>query len=153
MTRDEIISTLNDLIKVCNDGSEGFKTCAENADIDSQELKTLLLARHQECASASQALQTLVAEQGSTPVSGTTASGSLHRGWLDIKAKIVGKKDLAVLEECERGEDVAKSAYQKALAKGLPQQIQAVVELQYQGVLRNHDQIKALRDAERRVQA
>lgn len=54
-----------------------------------------------------------------------------------------------MLNECERGEDVAKKSYKQALEKDLPADIRQVVERQYQGVLRNHDQIKALRDAER----
>ncbi|WP_410343130.1 PA2169 family four-helix-bundle protein, partial [Thioalkalivibrio sp.] len=53
-------------------------------------------------------------------------------------------------DECERGEDVAKESYQEALEnQALPPDIRAVVERQYKGVLRNHDQVKALRDAER----
>jgi len=52
----------------------------------------------------------------------------------------------SLLEECERGEDVAKAAYSKALKEMLPENIRAVVERQYQGVLRNHDQIRDLRD-------
>lgn len=152
MTHDEIVSTLNDLIKVCNDGSEGFKACAEHADVESGALKTLLVQRQRECVSASDALRALVVQQGGEAATGTTIGGSLRRGWLDIKANIAGKKDLAVLEECERGEDVAKAAYKKALDKGLPPPIRAVVEQQYQGVLRNHDQIKVLRDGEKLAQ-
>jgi uncharacterized protein (TIGR02284 family) len=149
MTRDEIISTLNDLIEVCNDGSEGFKVCAEDAAVDSPELKALLMERHRECASASDALRAVVLEQGADPATGTTVGGSLRRGWLNIKTAITGKKDLAVLQACEKGEDAAKEAYRKALAKDLPPAIRTLVERQYQGVLRNHDQIKAMRDNEK----
>jgi uncharacterized protein (TIGR02284 family) len=149
MTRDEIISTLNDLIEVCNDGSEGFRVCAEDAEVDSPQLKSLLTARQRECASASDALRAVVLEQGADPATGTTVGGSLRRGWLNLKTAVTGKKDLAVLQACEKGEDVAKEAYRKALAKDLPSPIRTLVEQQYQGVLRNHDQIKALRDNEK----
>ncbi|RMM00059.1 hypothetical protein APX70_07401, partial [Pseudomonas syringae pv. maculicola] len=61
--------------------------------------------------------------------------------------------DLAVLEEAERGEDVAKKAYSKALEKsrekGVSPAVIAVIEKQYQGVLKNHDEVKALRNAAR----
>jgi hypothetical protein len=53
--------------------------------------------------------------------------------------------DLAILEECERGEDVAKAKYRKALEEALPDDIRAVVQRQYDGVIRNHDQIRDLR--------
>jgi uncharacterized protein (TIGR02284 family) len=47
-------------------------------------------------------------------------SGALHRGWIDINSTIIGKDEAAVLAECERGEDVAKKAYEEALAIDLP---------------------------------
>lgn len=146
MKADETIETLNDLIKICNDGNAGFYACAENATITSSELKNMLVARAQECAQSAGKLSALVIELGGSPASGATAAGVVHRGWLNVKTAIAGKKDRYVLEECERGEDVAKVAYQKALAKNLPAAIRNVVEQQYHGVLRNHDLIKRLRD-------
>ncbi len=146
MTNDEIISTLNDLIKVCNDGKEGFKTCAEDAKLTSPDLKALLRQREGQCANAASELSSLVRGYGDAPTTGSTAAGALHRGWLNVKTAITGKSDVAVLEECERGEDIAKKSYAQALEKALPPEIRVVVERQYQGVLRNHDQIKMLRD-------
>ncbi|HEX8957574.1 MAG TPA: PA2169 family four-helix-bundle protein [Burkholderiaceae bacterium] len=146
MTNDEIISTLNDLIKTCNDGKEGFKTCADDAQVSSPRLISLLRQREGECANAAAELGSLVRHYGATPVTGTTAAGAMHRGWLNVKTAITGKSDAAVLEECERGEDIAKKSYSRALAQPLPDSIRTVVERQYQGVLRNHDQIKMLRD-------
>ncbi len=59
----------------------------------------------------------------------------------------MGKDDAAVLAECERGEDVAKSSYQKALEKDLPPDIRAIVQRQYQGVLQHHDTVRSLEKA------
>jgi uncharacterized protein (TIGR02284 family) len=73
----------------------------------------------------------------------------LHRRWIDIKSAVMGKDVETVLNECERGEDVAKKSYRRALEKDLPLDIKAVIERQYQGVLQNHDAIKALRDRAR----
>jgi uncharacterized protein (TIGR02284 family) len=70
----------------------------------------------------------------------------LHRRWVDLKSAITGKDDEAILNECERGEDVAVKSYRNALEKDLPPDIRSVVERQYNGVLRNHDQVKSLRD-------
>jgi uncharacterized protein (TIGR02284 family) len=57
--------------------------------------------------------------------------------------------DHAVLEECERSEDVAKSAYEAALKKDLPSDIRTVVERQYAGVKENHDRVRDLRNSTR----
>lgn len=146
MKQDEIIDTLNNLIEISNDGKEGFLACAENANLDSPNLKNLLLEKSRECALAAEELKAVVIDLGGSPATGTTTAGALHRGWLDVKTAVTGKSDRAVLEECERGEDVAKLAYKKALDNDLPASIRSVVERQYQGVLRNHELIKKLRD-------
>ena len=77
---------------------------------------------------------------------GRINSGAMHRGWVSVKGTLGGYSDQAMLDECERGEDAALARYRKALKQNLPPEIKAVVERQAQGVQRNHDQIKALRD-------
>ena len=146
MTNDDIISTLNDLIETCNDGEEGFKTCVEDASGRHPQLKAMFAVRQRSCALAASELKDLVRAQGGDPATGTTTGGALRRGWLNIKTSITGKSDEAVLNECEKGEDAAVHSYKKALSKDLPEHIRQVVDRQYQGVLRNHDEIKNLRD-------
>lgn len=60
---------------------------------------------------------------------------------------ITGKDDAGVLAECERGEDVAKMSYEKALKNDLPPAIKAIVQRQYEGVLQNHDRVRSLEKA------
>lgn len=142
-----VVSVLNDLIETCRDGEEGFRVCAE--DISRPELKSLFQNRAQQCATAAGELQQLVRQFGGDPETDTSVAGDLHRRWVDLKSLITGKDDEAILNECERGEDVAKRSYQKALEKELPEQVRSVVQRQYDGVLRNHDEVRALRNAER----
>jgi uncharacterized protein (TIGR02284 family) len=147
LMNDELIDTLNDLIETCKDGEEGFKTCAE--DISDSQFKQAFLTRAAGCAAAAKELQALVVAHGGSPESKSSLSGTLHRRWVDIKSAIMGKDDEAILSECERGEDVAKKSYSRALEKELPSDVRAVVERQYQGVLQNHDLVKNLRDRAR----
>jgi uncharacterized protein (TIGR02284 family) len=144
MDNDEVISTLNDLIETSKDGEEGFRTCAE--DISDPQIKTLFVNRAQSCATAAAELQQLVRTYGGAPETSSGLGGALHRRWVDIKSAIMGHDDVAVLKECERGEDVAVRSYRNALEKNLPVDVRAVVERQYQGVLQNHDQVKRMRD-------
>lgn len=147
MDNKDVISVLNDLIETSKDGEKGFRTCAE--DIKRAELKSLFLSRAQGCNEAAAELQQLVRSLGGDPETSTSVGGDLHRRWVDLKSLVTGKDDEAILNECERGEDVAKKAYSKALEKDLPVTVRNVVEKQYQGVLRNHDQVKALRNQAR----
>jgi uncharacterized protein (TIGR02284 family) len=149
MTNDEIISTLNDLIETSTDGEYGFKTCAE--DVKNLELKQVFTAAAQRCAEGANELQEQVRLLGGDFDRHSSVAGTLHRAWVDIKAAITGKDEQGVLEECERGEDVAKKAYEKALAKGLPDNIRSIVQRQYQGVLENHDRVRDLRNRYRKA--
>ena len=54
-----------------------------------------------------------------------------------------------MLDECERGEDAALERYRDALKEPLSADIMAVVQRQYEGVKRNHDQIRTLRNQAR----
>lgn len=147
MDNQETISVLNDLIETCKDGEKGFRECAQ--DLKNPQLKTILMQRAQDCATASAELQQLVRTLGGDPETSGSVAGDLHRRWVDLKSMVTGKDDEAILNECERGEDVALKSYRKALDKDLPAEIRVVIQRQYQGVQHNHDQVKALRDAER----
>lgn len=138
------INTLNKLIETCKDGEYGFKACSDHA-VDPQ-IKQLFDVRAQDCRRAAAELQTLVVQRGGKPEDSGTASGSMHRGWVAVKGTLAGYTDLAMLEETERGEDAALKAYRNALKEDLPIEVRSVVEAQQQGVKRNHDQIRALRD-------
>ncbi|SEJ66182.1 MULTISPECIES: PA2169 family four-helix-bundle protein [unclassified Achromobacter] len=141
---DHVTKVLNDLIEISKDGEKGFAAAAE--DTKTPELRELFGNRSRDCAAGAAELQALVAQLGEKPEDSGTVSGAMHRGWTNLKAAVASRTDLVLLEECERGEDVAKAAYSKALKEMLPENIRAVVERQYQGVLRNHDQIRDLRD-------
>lgn len=143
----DVIDVLKDLAECAKDGEYGFRECAEQAK--RQDLKTMFLQRADDCRTAAQELNQLVRQHGGNADEGGSAMGAMHRGWVSIKSKLTTYDDKAVLEECERGEDNAKARYKKALDKNLPASVRSVVERQYQGVQRNHDQVKMLRDQAR----
>ena len=142
---DNVASVLNDLVETSKDGEQGFSTAADDAK--DPELKTTFRRHAQECARSAAELQTLVSRLGDKPEEHGSVAGAVHRGWVNLKSAVTPRTDLAILEECERGEDVAKAAYRSALEDaGLPAEIRAVVQKQYDGVLRNHDEVRNLRD-------
>ena len=148
MENKQVIDTLNDLIENCKDGEFGFQSSAEHARTDS--LKKTFLARAQDCRQAAEELRGLVAQLGgkSSPDGGTLA-GAAHRGWVAVKGTLAGYSDLNMLEEAERGEDAALERYRAALDNDLPADVRAVVQRQYEGAKRNHNEIRTLRDAAR----
>ena len=147
MNNDEIVSILNGLIDISRDGVEGFKNCAE--DVDDASLKMYFENRAQSCQVAVRDLTTEVRKYGGDPDTSGSTAGALHRVWTDIKAAISDRDNVAVLEECERGEAAAVMAYENALREELPGELRALLENQYEGAKRNHDRVRQLRDTAR----
>ncbi|MGE5469832.1 MAG: PA2169 family four-helix-bundle protein [Bacteroidota bacterium] len=145
MDNDDVISTLNDLIETCKDGEYGFRSCAEH--VDSRELATLFSQRADECRQAAVELQEHVLQLGGKPDTGGSLSGAVHRGWVAVRSALSVYDNLSVLKECERGEDIAVTSYRDALEQPLPEPVRSVVERQYLGAKRNHDQVRVLRDS------
>jgi uncharacterized protein (TIGR02284 family) len=142
--RDDVIDALNDLAECCKDGEYGFRACAEQAK--RADLKSVFLQRADDCRGAAQELYEQIRSLGGKVDEGGSVAGAIHRGWVAVKAKLTTYDDKAVLEEAERGEDNAVARYRKALKQPLPAAVKLIVERQMQGVQRNHDQIKMLRD-------
>ena len=144
---DDAIDTLNDLLEICRDGEFGFTESAEHTK--SEQVKSIFIQRADDCRSAAAELEKLIIQLGGEPDEGGSMSGAIHRGWVSVKGTLSGYSDINMLEECERGEDVALAQYRKALKQDLPAHVKSVVERQAQGTQRNHDQIRDLRDSHR----
>jgi uncharacterized protein (TIGR02284 family) len=151
MASNDIIDIVNDLIETCKDGEYGFRTSADV--LKNSTTQQAFMRRAEECHNAALELQALVTELGGKAEDTGTTAGAMHRGWVAVKGTLTGYSDLAILEEVERGEDSALKAYRQALDKDLPPTVRAVIEGQYQGVKRNHDQMRSLRDQERTARA
>jgi uncharacterized protein (TIGR02284 family) len=144
-TNDDVISTLNNLIETCKDGQNGFQTAAEG--VQNSNLKSTFYEFGQQRAKFVGELQALVRELGGDPANSGSVAASLHRGWINIKSTITGQDDAAILNEAERGEDIAKNAYKEALEMSLPSNVSTVIQRQYTDVQLAHDTVRDLRNA------
>src|SRR3954468_14208939 len=86
MSNDDVISCLNDLIETCRDGQEGFREAA--AAVETSDTKSFFLECSQERAMFTGQLQALVRELGGDAEDDGSIAGTLHRGWIDLKAAI-----------------------------------------------------------------
>ncbi len=151
MTNENVISTLNNLIETNKDGQEGFKTAAEG--VKNSETKSAFYEYAQQRSQFAGELQSAVRELGGDPESTGSVSGAIHRGWINIKSAVTGQDDQAILNEAERGEDSAKSAYKDALEEELPANVRAIVEKQSAAIQQAHDKVKAMRDSAKSANA
>lgn len=140
----DFTSWLNQLIQTCKDAEQGFRDAADGVK-DAAVREVLLEYARQRTQFASE-LQNHVKRLGDEPATSGTASGSLHRGWMNLKSALSGKDDHAILAECERGEDSAVRNYQQVLQEDLPNDLRKVIEAQYRQILAAHNRMRALRD-------
>ena len=137
---------IDNLIETLKDGQEGFKQAAEG--VSNSNLKSLFRDYSQQRSRFATALQGEARRHVETdPETSSSATGALHRGWMNLKSAITGGDEHAILAECERGEDSAIEEYKKALADGLSPSAQELVSRQFAEIKAAHDQIKSLRDA------
>jgi uncharacterized protein (TIGR02284 family) len=139
---DKIIAVLNGLIETCKNGEEGFRTAAEG--VTDQQVKTAFAKFARDRWGMARELQDEVQGLGGDPETSGTVTGSVHRGWINIKSLVTGRDDQKIIAEAERGEDIAKASYAQALAEPLPAQVRALIERQAEQVRSAHDQVRAM---------
>jgi len=140
---------LNDLVQINNDRIEGYEKARKELKDEDADLKALFLSMIEESQKYKLALATEVAALGENIETGTTTSGKIYRGWMDVKALFTGHDRKTVLNNCEFGEDAAQNAYKMALEEeGLAANIRSLISDQKAALRVSHDEIKRLRDAQ-----
>ena len=145
---DKAVSVLNNLITTCKDGENGFRSAAEG--VEDASLQQTFAELSSQRATFALELQGEIQKLGGEATDSGSTLAALHRGWLNIKEAVAGREGKAILEECERGEDVAVKAYREAVEGGdLNGDSLNLVTRQQSDVQAAHDRVKALRDAAR----
>lgn len=144
MDANNAISVVENLIETSKDGQKGYQDAADH--VKRPDLKSYFNEQSTERSRFAQELQAELAKLGKPDkkVSGS-ASGAMHRAWIDTKAAL-GGGDKTILESVEAGEDNAKDTYKKALTGDLPASLLEIVRRQADSVQRAHDHVRMLRD-------
>lgn len=147
-TTEKSTAALNDLIVINNDRYEGYQKAM--GLINDADLKTLFSELSFQSKSFNTELRDLLPFTDDMPKRDETRlSGKFYRAWMDIKNTLSSNDRKMVLESCEKGEDVAKKAYESVLAnrEELPTENVEIIQRQYDEILESHIQIKKLRDS------
>jgi uncharacterized protein (TIGR02284 family) len=141
---DDAKSVLQNLIETCRDGETGYLHASGLAD-DSQ-LKSYFQQQSLERARFRVELTDAITRLGEVdPDTSGSSAALLHRAWFELKDDF-GGGDHTLLESVEQGEDSAKHAYESALEKALPAEIEELVRNQYARVKASHDRVRSWRD-------
>jgi len=151
-TSEKSVDVINDLIKINNDRSAGFEKAAQDLKNGNGELIAVFNRLAGESREYANELTGIARQYYGDVAEGTSTSGDLHRAWISIKSTFTGNDAAAILDECERGEDAAKSAYKDALDESneLTFEVAGVLQRQQEGIIAGHDLIKNLRDQAQR---
>lgn len=141
----DVGNELNNLLETLRDGEEGFKTAA--GAVDDAEIKRLFLSLSSQRAEFATELEAELVRLGHKPAEHGHAAGALHRGWINLRAAVAGKDEGPIVSEAERGEDHAVEKYREALQRGLPAEVQTIVERQYIQIQEAHDHVRSLERA------
>lgn len=145
MGKDQLVDTLNDLIRIVEDSHGGYRQAAEKSEDD--DLKALFNDLAAQRGAIVRELQRLVAEQGGAPDIGGTIVGGAHRFFLDLKETVLGRDRAAIIAEVQRGEGECVRLYNEALDKDLPPEIAAVIAQHLERIRVDCDRMSELRDA------
>jgi uncharacterized protein (TIGR02284 family) len=142
------ISALNDLIRINNDRITGYKKQSDaTEETDLLDIFAILIAQSQQNVNE---LIDYIHILGGKPTDGTTLSGKFYHAWINVKSVFAKADRQGLLEYCENSEDMAKSAYRKALDdKELiweDDKVTALLNKQFEEFKRSHQQVKELRD-------
>lgn len=110
----EIISDLEGLINICNDGKEGYDHASESTE--SIELQGIFLRFSAQRAAYADELKDHIASHGGDSQNDTGGvMGAIHRTWIDFKQAFTAKDDVAILGAIETGEQAAIEKYDQCI--------------------------------------
>ena len=143
----ELISTLNDLVKINNDRIEGYRKAAEEAR-ENPDLKVLFNEKAADSQKFVSELTHHISKIGGEHTNDTTVAGKIFRSWMDIKDTFRPSDKTTILDSCEFGEDAALKAYDMALKSDaeLDAELRKKIIEQKESIQASHKRIKLQRD-------
>jgi uncharacterized protein (TIGR02284 family) len=137
---------LNELIETLKDGQKGYAEAM--TDVEDADLKETFKKYAAQRSSYITELEDQMHKLNLHPEEESSITGTIHRAFINLKGLITSKDRHSILAECERGEDYAKGAYEKAQKiQDIPADLKAIITKQAAGIKQGHDEIRDLRDA------
>lgn len=128
-------STTQDLVKIAEDGREGYAKGAEElTGSDRPELAATFTKCSEQRATFSTELQALAATYGDSVKETGSPAAALHRGWMALRDAVTGSGPQSVLKTAIQGEDHAIESYEKALKADISAATRDLAKRQLQAI-------------------
>lgn len=149
MTKEEQIKHLHDLIAVAKDGELGYATASRH--VNDSRLATVFSEYAKERAKFVKDLQEeTVRLGGEAPSEGGSVTGTVFRGWMNLKSAVTGGGPDAIVAACETGEDSAAAAFEKVVDTDVSGHTRTLIEAEWAKIKEAHQRMIHLK-AELRV--
>ncbi|MCG2460311.1 PA2169 family four-helix-bundle protein [Flavobacteriaceae bacterium F89] len=143
--REEIGEKLNALLEKTYDAEKGYKKAAEKAK--QANLKAFFERKSKQRNVFGHDLKSELVSYGQEPDKGGSATGSMHRAWMDVKALFSGDNDESMLEAAITGENAAVNEYKDVLQEvNLPPSTTTLLTQQMGKIKNDLSVIKNLED-------
>jgi len=139
----QLVETLNDLVKINHDRIEGYRKAQEQA-ASNVDLKAIFATKQKQSESFAQELKQNIASLGGEFAEDTTKSGKIFRAWMDVKNTFKPSDRSSILESCEFGEKAALDAYKSSLESDaeIPSEVRQLIMAQKGDIEQSHETIK-----------
>lgn len=143
-TTEHTVDVLNGLIETTLDSAHGYRGAAEATG--SAEFRDMFATRAERRLELVRQLQQEVRTFGAEPEDDQSAMGKAHNKFTELKGAVTGNSDKSVVDEVERGEDVIKARFEKALRDDdLPTPVRNLLNQAYGSIKADHDEISRIK--------
>jgi uncharacterized protein (TIGR02284 family) len=139
------VKVLNSLIETTLDSANGYAEAGSLAR--NPRFKSLFQERAEARRHLTRDLKDEVHSFGGQSADHGSILGHAHRVFIELRDKIAGRSDRAIIEEIERGESFIRDRFQKAAHDDtLPAQARQLIERAYGAISAEHDEASAWKD-------
>lgn len=134
--------TLNELIKICNDGKEFYNKGVE--EVDSPKLQNLFTIMATSRQKAIEDLEPFVEGRGFETEEDGTMAGKIRRGYASLQ-QVFRNDEKVLIEQLEENEDRTLEAFRDALKEDLPKNIDQVIVSNLATFAETHETMRNLK--------
>ena len=110
---EKMSNKLNGLLEKTYDAEKGYKKAAEK--VENIKLKQFFNEQAQKRYDFGHELKTEIKNYGETPKKSGSATGTMHRAWIDIETAFSSNNEETILGEVQKGEKAAMEEYNEVI--------------------------------------
>jgi uncharacterized protein (TIGR02284 family) len=138
-------ATLKDLVEVLNDGKSFYESAASAVELP--QFKQIFRQMARTKAAMADDFKMMIVVSGENVPEGGSLGGTLRKTWAEIAAKLSSTPNAEYVGQLEDFEDRMVREFRSAVSTSEDADVRALAEKHLPDVLRDHEQMRALKQA------